>query len=85
MTLNVKAFALTMALIWGIGLFIATWWLIYFEGNSGDVTFISQFYRGYNISASGSIIGFGWAFIDGFVGGALFAWLYNTLLKRFSS
>ena len=30
MKLNIKAFALTRGLIWGIGLFLLTWWIIVF-------------------------------------------------------
>jgi hypothetical protein len=32
MKLNVKAFALTCGLVWGLGLFILTWWIIAFGG-----------------------------------------------------
>ena len=28
MTLNVRAFAVTAAILWGAGVFILTWWLI---------------------------------------------------------
>ncbi|NOY22541.1 MAG: hypothetical protein GXO70_03370 [Acidobacteria bacterium] len=77
MKLNVKAFALTSSLVWGLGLFCMTWWIIILDGNTGEVTFISQLYRGYSISPAGSFIGLLWALADGFVGGAVFAWLYN--------
>jgi hypothetical protein len=79
MRLNVKAFALTCGLIWGLGLFFITWWIIAFDGASGRVTLIGQLYRGYNISPIGSIIGLVWALFDGAIGGAIFAWLYNFL------
>ncbi len=79
MKLNVKAFALACALIWGFGLFFLTWWVIAFEGATGDVTLIGHLYRGYRISPAGSVIGFVWAFLDALVGGAIFAWLYNLL------
>ena len=82
MKLNVKAFALTCALIWGFGLFFLTWWIIAFDGPTGEITVIGRIYRGYSISAVGSIIGLVWAFIDGFIGGAIFAWLYNLLSGR---
>jgi len=85
MKLNVKAFALTCALIWGIGLFLITWWIILFDGATGDVTFLGRVYRGYNISAAGSIVGLVWAFVDGLIGGAIFAWLYNLITTRSSS
>ncbi len=79
MKLNVKAFAFTTAIVWGVGLFCMTWWVILFQGATGDKTLIAYVYRGYSISALGSIIGLAWGFIDGLIGGAVFAWLYNVL------
>lgn len=83
MKLNVKAFALTCGIFWGIGLFICTWWIIYFDGASDDVTFLGRVYRGFAITPKGSVIGFVWAFLDGMIGGAVFAWLYNLISPRF--
>ena len=83
MKLNVKAFSLTAGLFWGFGLFFITLWIIMFEGPSGDPTLIGKVYRGYSISITGSLIGFAWAFFDGIIGGALFAWLYNQISGRF--
>jgi hypothetical protein len=83
MKLELKAFALTVGLIWGLGLFFLTWWIIAFEGATKEVTFIGLIYRGYSISPVGSLIGLVWAFFDGLIGGAIFAWLYNLLRKRF--
>ena len=82
MQLNVKAFGLTCGILWGLGLFVMTWWIIAFEGVTGDPTFIGRLYRGYSISPAGSLIGFAWALADGLVGGAIFAWLYNMLTAR---
>ena len=84
MKLNVKAFALTCGLVWGLGLMMLTWWIMLFEGATGDVTFLGRLYRGYNISFGGSIIGLVWAFFDGAIGGAIFAWLYNLIASRIS-
>jgi hypothetical protein len=83
MKLNIKAWALTCGLIWGLGLFFLTWWIIAFDGSTGEVTLIGRLYRGYSISAMGSLVGMIWAFFDGLIGGAIFAWLYNRLLPRF--
>jgi hypothetical protein len=58
MKLNVKAFALTCGIIWSIGLFLLTWWVIFFEGTTGEPTIIGQVYRGYNVSPAGSLMGF---------------------------
>ena len=84
MKLNVKAFALTAAIICGIGIFLLTWWVIMFEGISCKRTIIGLVYRGYNLSPLGSLIGLAWGFVDGLIGGAIFAWLYNLLASRFS-
>ena len=85
MKLNIKAFALTCGLIWGVALFMLTWWIMLFEGNTGDITFLGRIYRGYSISPAGSIIGLIWAFPDGLIGGAIFAWLYNYLAGKIST
>ena len=77
MKLNLKAAALAGGLIWGLGLFFMTWWIIAFEGQTGEQTIIGLVYRGYNISAMGSLIGLVWGFTDGLIDGFVFAWLYN--------
>ncbi|MGB5751145.1 MAG: bacteriophage holin [Desulfobacterales bacterium] len=79
MKLNVMAFALTTGIICGVGLFLLTWWIIMFDGATGDPTLIGRVYRGYGISAAGSFIGLIWAFVDGLIGGGIFAWLYNRI------
>lgn len=73
MRFNIKAFALTCGILWGIGVFIFTWWVIFFEGATGEPTLISLGYRGYTISPAGSFIGLIWGFFDGLTGGAIFA------------
>jgi len=84
MKLNVKAFALACALVWGIGLFLLTWWIIACEGATRDVTFLDRVYRGYSVTPLGSFIGLVWALADGAIGGAIFAWLYNLIAGRTS-
>jgi len=85
MKLNVKAFALTCGLVWGFGVFFLTWWVIAFDGASTESIWLSHLYRGYSLSAVGSIIGLVWAFVDGTIGGAVFAWLYNLLDEKFTT
>ena len=82
MKLNVKAVALTASLFWGTGLFFIAWWIMLFEGATGEPTLIGQVYRGYSISPLGSLIGLGWGLLDGMIGGTVFAWLYNFLVDR---
>ena len=84
MKLDLKAAALAGGLVWGLGLFVLTWWIIAFEGQTGEQTIIGMVYRGYNISAMGSIIGLIWGFTDGLIGGFIFAWLYNRFASKSS-
>ncbi len=79
---NVRAFAITTGLVWGFGLFVLTWWIIAFDGSSTEPTFIGKIYRGYEVTAMGSLIGLVWAFVDGLIGGAIFAWLYNLVAAK---
>lgn len=84
MKLNVKAFAISFAICWGVGLFLITWWIILLDGITYETTFIGRVYWGYSISPVGSIIGLIWATIDGGITGAIFAWLYNLIVSRIS-
>ena len=84
MKLNVTAFAVTCGLVWGLGLFLLTWWIILVEGATGDVTWIGRIYIGYRISPVGSLFGLVWGFFDALCGGLIFAWLYNKLSDRFT-
>ena len=85
MKLNVKAMAYAGGLIWGIGLFCITWWIILFDGSTGDTLCVGLVYRGYDVSPLGSVIGLLWGLIDGAIGGAIFAWLYNWFAGKFTS
>ena len=82
MKLDVKAFGLTTGLFWGVGIFLMTWWIIAFEGATGDITLLGRIYRGYNVSPMGSVIGLIWGLLDGLVGGLIFAWVYNLFSQR---
>jgi hypothetical protein len=79
MKFNVTAFALTCGLVWGFGVFFLAWWVMIFEGATHAPTVLGHIYRGFNISPGGSFIGLVWAFFDGLIGGAIFAWLYNLI------
>ena len=82
MNLQVKSFSLACGIFWGLGVFTLTWWIIAFDGITREPTILGLVYRGFNISPTGSIIGLAWAFVDGLICGALFAWLYNTVAAR---
>ena len=83
MKLNVLAVGLACGLIWGLGLFLITWWIIMFDGQQvGETLVLGQIYRGYDVTTMGSFVGLAWGFVDGLVGGMIFAWLYNLLATR---
>ena len=77
MNLNIKAMAIAFGLVWGISLFVITWFIILLEGSSDTTTFIGKFYIGYSLTPVGSLIGLMWGIIDGAIGGVMFGWIYN--------
>lgn len=81
MKLSIRSFALACAILWGVGLFLATLWIVMVDGPSDQVTFIGRIYRGYSLTIRGSLLGLIWGLADGLICGTIFAWLYN----RFSS
>lgn len=56
-----------------------------FDGSHAGMVWLSHIYRGYEITLLGSFIGLVWGFLDGLIGGAIFAWLYNQLAGHRSS
>lgn len=82
MKLNIQAFAFACGILWGIGLFALTWWVIAFDGVTHEITMIGRLYRGYTISPLGSLLGLLYGFVDAFIGGAILAWLYNLIAGR---
>lgn len=83
MKINVKAFALACGIVWGLSVFVVTWWIMAFDGATHEMTLIGQVYRGYTVSPLGSVVGLVWGFCDGLVGGAIAAWVYNALVSTF--
>jgi hypothetical protein len=80
MMLRTRELGIACGLIWGLGLFVITWWIMLFEGPVDVPTYIGLVYRGYSITPLGSVLGLLWGLADGFVGGVVFGWLYNRLV-----
>jgi len=77
--LNVRAFALAVAVVWGCGvLFLG--WIAAVGWGRGLVDPLASLYIGYAPTFVGGIIGGVWAFFDGLIAAALAAWLYNRFL-----
>ncbi|MBP1608636.1 MAG: hypothetical protein H6Q04_871 [Acidobacteria bacterium] len=72
-----------LGLIFGLGLFFATIWLVLKGGpNPGaHLILLGQYFPGYSVTFVGSLIGFLYAFVIGFATGAFLGFLYNKLAK----
>ena len=81
MKLSVKALALASGILWGASVFLATLWLLARGYDGRLIAQLDHFYLGYSYSIAGAFVGLVWGFVDGAVGGAILAWLYNVLAK----
>lgn len=79
MKLNIKALGLTSGILWGVAVLLTTYWIVITDSGGSTLALLHKFYFGYSVSWLGGIIGLFWGFVDGFITGALFAWLYNKL------
>lgn len=81
MALNWKALGLAIGIIWGLCVLLIGWAAAWTGWGDGLVTMLGSLYIGYAPSPVGGLIGGAWAFVDGIIGGALVALLYNRLEK----
>ncbi len=79
MKFNIKAFGLTSGIVWGLSVFLATFWILIMGASGKTLGKLSKFYIGYSVSWGGAFVGLIWGFVDGLIVGAIFAWLYNKL------
>ncbi len=80
MKLSVKAPAIVCASLWaGAVLFVGLVNLTAPSYGAGFLSGVSSIYPGFRAShtAADVLVGTGYALVDGAIGGALFAWLYN--------
>ncbi len=76
MKLSIKGMALAMGMVWALSMLVTG--LAAMHGMGGMfVEVMSSMYKGYDASIKGALIGTGWGFVDGLIGGALLAFFYN--------
>ncbi|MDH3866377.1 MAG: hypothetical protein OES39_04715 [Desulfobulbaceae bacterium] len=80
--LNAKVVGLAFGLILGLGIFVATNWLIIKGGDRVDphLILLSQYFIGYRVTFLGSLIGAAYGFALGTICGALMGWIYNKIV-----
>ena len=81
--LNAKIFGLSLGLLCGLVIFIATNWLVLKGGKvvGPHLLLLNQYFVGYRVSFFGSFIGFAYGFAFGTLSGSLIAWIYNIITK----
>jgi len=84
MKLSVKGLALASGILWGVamlGMGLAN--LIWSSYGQQFLQFMASVYPGYHATRSVAevIVGTLYGFVDGLIGGAVFAWLYNQFVK----
>jgi hypothetical protein len=77
--LNARILGISMGLLFGVGLFLATNWLVIKGGeNVGQhLSLLGNFFPGYRVSFLGSLIGFVYAFVVGYGLGVVIAAVYT--------
>jgi hypothetical protein len=84
--LNTTVQGIVVGIVAGLSVFIATNWLILRGGHVGPhgeqiigphLSLLSQFFVGYRVTFLGSMVGFAYAFVLGFIAGYGIAVIYN--------
>ena len=79
--LNAKVFGLTLGIVCGLALFLATNWLVLKGGKpvGPHLALLSQYFIGYRVSFLGSFVGFLYGFALGTMTGSFIGWFYNKI------
>jgi len=83
MKLDIKALALAAGLLWGGAVLLVSLGNILWPPYGGAfLNFAASIYPGYNPTGNlgSAIVGTLYGLVDGAIGGAIFAWLYNRFL-----
>jgi hypothetical protein len=79
--LNPKALAFGLGISWAVCMLFVGWASIFGWGTK-FVELMSSVYIGFAPSFLGGIIGAIWGFVDGAIGGAIIAFVYNKIAKK---
>ena len=82
--LRASVMALVFGLVGGVGLFVATLWLVIRGGPivGPHLGLMGQYFPGYTVTWFGCFVGFFYGALVGAATGWLIAWLYNRIADR---
>lgn len=78
---HLGAFTLGLGVTWSISILLAGW-MAMFGWGPAFVKVMASIYIGYEPTFFGAVIGAIWGFLDGAIGGFVFAFLHNLLLSK---
>ena len=80
--LNARVVGLALGVIFGLGIFVATNWLVIKGGDrvGPHLILLSQYFIGYRVTFLGSFIGSAYGFALGTICGSLMGWIYNRIV-----
>jgi len=81
--LNARLFGIVLGILFGTGLFLVTNFLVLKGGEhvGAHLGLLANFFPGYRVTFLGSIIGFCYAFVLGFLTGGIIGSVYNKFAK----
>ena len=81
--LNANILGLVLGIISGLAIFVATNFLILKGGEvvGHHLGLLRNFFPYYSVTFLGSIVGFGWGLLTGYVAGFIIASIYNLVVK----
>ncbi len=82
MKLNVMAFAIAGGILWGASVCALTWMALLGYGNVDAASIAKSYYIGFTVTPVGSVIGAIYGFFDAGIACAIFALLYNKLIRK---
>jgi hypothetical protein len=81
MSMDAVVWALTTGIMGGLGLFVATNWLVWRGGQEvgKHLGLLSNYFIGYSVTFVGSLVGFAYAFVVGFLATWVLVTVYNVV------
>ena len=81
--LNANILGLVLGIISGLAIFVATNFLILKGGEvvGPHLGLLRNFFPFYSVTFLGSIVGFGWGLLSGYVAGFIIGSIYNLVVK----